>query len=87
LTPLLNHGLLISCQLQYIVLIFLLTTLFNPGIWHTLSFKKYAPIVLAISSSYRSYTIAYSYRDGKKVKNRVLRKIGKLSDDQFARFG
>ena len=81
--PLLNQGLLISCQrLQYIVLIFLLTTLFNPGIGHTLSFKKYAPIVLAISSSYRSYTIAYSYRDGKKVKNRVLRKIDKVSDEQ-----
>lgn len=32
--------------------------------------------------SYKSYAIAESYRDGKKVKKRIIWKIGKLSDEQ-----
>jgi len=32
--------------------------------------------------SYKSYAIAESYRDGKKVKKRIIWKIGKLSDIQ-----
>ncbi|MBU3916670.1 transposase, partial [bacterium] len=32
--------------------------------------------------SYKSYAIAESYRDGGKVKKRIVWKIGKLSDEQ-----
>ncbi len=31
---------------------------------------------------YKSYAIAESYREGKKVKKRIIWKIGKLSDEQ-----
>lgn len=40
------------------------------------SFSKYKDKV------YKSYAIAESYRDGKKVKKRTLWQIGKLSDIQ-----
>ncbi len=33
-------------------------------------------------NSYKSYAIAESYREGKKVKKRIIWKIGKLSDEQ-----